>query len=272
MAQGKRKLFADLDGTELRWQMYDAWIGQAVYHGILPKIVQSKARRQRVDYRSRRGPFSDWVHAQVEAYQGEERLRGMRVSDAVFVAECAVDRNANMVHLFTDLLIQAALEVGIEPVFLSGSPEEAVAAFARTKGVKYWRGTRHPKKNGYFTGGMPDVIAHRKGEVILEMAEEEDVDLEASVAIGDSELDGKMGYVVGHFIAFNPDAGLTDLAEQKGWPVAVEKKDVVHMTCTSPGGGIHRPQLRDIMPFDLADAFRRRIDAFREEFGINLRV
>ncbi|MDQ7814972.1 MAG: haloacid dehalogenase-like hydrolase [Patescibacteria group bacterium] len=271
MTTQKRKVVFDLDGTCLRWQMYDAWISQAVYHGVLPKIVQSKALRQRSDYKSRRRPFGEWVSAQVEAYQGEERLRGVRVSDAEFVAECAVQRNADKVHLFTELLMQAARDVNIEPIILSGSIEQAVAAFAKTKGVQRWRGTRHPQENGYFTGGKPDVCSHRKDEIILEMAEAEGWDLPECTAVGDSFLDGKMGEVVGHFIAFNPDAELTSLAETKGWPIVAEKKDVVHMyRCKD--GAIHRPQLWDMMPLDLANAFRRRIDAFRLEHGINLKI
>ena len=55
-----------------------------------------------------------------------------------------------------------------------------------------------------------------------------DADLEGSTAVGDTESDIPMLEVVGHPIAFNPNTKLAEHAQEKGWRIVVERKDVIY--------------------------------------------
>jgi len=57
---------------------------------------------------------------------------------------------------------------------------------------------------------------------------EHDLTLEGSYGVGDTESDAKFLEIVENPIAFNPNHNLKEIAEEKGWMIVVEKKDVVY--------------------------------------------
>ena len=75
--------------------------------------------------------------------------------------------------------------------------------------------------DGHYTGraGGPFTYREGKAEAIRELAEREDIDLDASWAYSDSESDLPMLRLVGHPVAVNPDAELERVARREGWEV-----------------------------------------------------
>ena len=51
---------------------------------------------------------------------------------------------------------------------------------------------------------------------------------EDSYGIGDTESDASLLELVENPIAFNPNENLKAIAEEKGWRIVVEKKDVIY--------------------------------------------
>jgi phosphoserine phosphatase len=54
------------------------------------------------------------------------------------------------------------------------------------------------------------------------------VSLEGSVGMGDTLSDVGFLEVVRTPIAFNPNRDLFDVARERGWPIVVERKDVIY--------------------------------------------
>jgi phosphoserine phosphatase len=54
------------------------------------------------------------------------------------------------------------------------------------------------------------------------------VSLEGSVGMGDTLSDVGFLELVRTPIAFNPNRGLFEVARQQGWPIVVERKDVIY--------------------------------------------
>ncbi len=82
-------------------------------------------------------------------------------------------------------------------------------------------GTRYEQRDGVYTGRLGGPLNYREGKAlaIRELAEAEDLDLEASYAYSDSESDMPMLRAVGHPVAVNPDRGLLDVARAEGWEI-----------------------------------------------------
>ena len=73
--------------------------------------------------------------------------------------------------------------------------------------------------DGVYTGreGGPFNYREGKAQAIRELAEREDIDLDASYAYSDSESDLPMLRLVGHPVAVNPDKELARVAREEGW-------------------------------------------------------
>lgn len=256
----KTAVLFDIDGTWLRWQLFDEWIRLAIEYGILPQIVHEYVAEERRLYQTREAPFSQFVNALIDAYQREGRLKGVRVSDAQLVAKRVMEQKGKYVHVFTRGLAHAAQEAGMLCAVISGTFTPAVEAFAKANGIDVFYGTEHPHENGFFTGGKPIVWSDKKNEVVRKIALEHRVDLSASVAIGDSLSDVKMLKLVGYPICFNPERALLDLARAEQWPVVWEKKNVITYFQADVGySELCERELKEILPLALADLMAQKL-------------
>ncbi|MBU1032910.1 MAG: HAD-IB family hydrolase [Patescibacteria group bacterium] len=259
MSEKKGAVFFDIDGTWLRWQLFDEWIRLAIEFGILPRIVHEFAVKERQRYLTRQGSFSDFVKILVKSYQQDGRLKGVRISDAKLVAERAMEQRGDHVHVFTRELASAAKDVGMPCAVISGSFQEAVEVFAKANGIEIFYGTEHPHENGFFTGGEPLVWATQKDEAVKQIALEHDIDLKASVAIGDSVSDAKMCELVGYPICFNPERALLLIARAERWPVVLEKKDIRLIFKGDSNGLLQERPLSNVLPQELANSLDLRL-------------
>ncbi len=223
----KPAVYFDLDGTWFRWQLFDAWVAKCVELGVMKRIVIELSKPRLSAYKRRRGKFSDFIDAAVSAYQGERRLRGIRLSDARFAANKVIDRDGKKTHVFTERLSQAAHELGVWRCIISGSPKEVVEEFAFRHSITEIFATEHPCGRTRYLGGEPVTWNTRKDEAVLVSMLENHIDVGRSVAIGDSMSDAAMFERVGYPICFNPERKLIEAAKKRIWPVVFEKKDAI---------------------------------------------
>ena len=127
-------------------------------------------------------------------------------------------------------------ESGHDRVLLSAGPTEIVSRFALSAGLERGIGTAaEVDPDGRYTGVLSGPFCYREGkvEVMRALAEEHGYDLLASYAYTDSMSDVPMLEAVGHPVAVNPDPGLRDLAEARGWPI-VETSRVPRIWVSDP--------------------------------------
>jgi HAD superfamily hydrolase (TIGR01490 family) len=255
--------FYDLDGTVYRWQLFSVWLLGMVRSGLMPRIILDRAQKQYWAYRKREAPFKEFVDVQVRSYQDDERLKGIRIEDAQFVAEDVIRRRGKEVHVFTRELLRASQELGYQQAMISGSPTEIVQAFAKSYGVSLYFGTEHPSEGRVYTGGKPKEWVEDKGEAVRILADRHNLDLSRSFAIGDTTSDIGMFKEVGYPVCFNPTVGLLSVARANRWPVVIERKDVRLFLRSNKKGELREVELEDILPGRLAENLQIKLVAVR---------
>ena len=80
-----------------------------------------------------------------------------------------------------------------------------------------------------FTGVVSDVeVIQDKSNIVRRVLEKEGFSGEGSIGVGDTEGDIPLLESVEMPICFNPNRALYEYAQEKQWPVVVERKDVVY--------------------------------------------
>jgi HAD superfamily phosphoserine phosphatase-like hydrolase len=251
--------FFDIDGTWHRRQLFFYWIRVAVEMGILPKVVLSYAEDALRNYEKRNVAWSVFVERQVNAYQGDGRLQGIRIQDAQEVARVAIERYGQKTHVFTRTLNIAAKRAGFKTVAISGSLTEIVEVFCRQNNIDYWLGTKHPSNDSRYTGGLPEEWASQKDQAVQLLAERHGLDIAGSLAIGDSDSDIKMLELVRYPLCMNPNSVLLAEARRRGWPVIFEKKDVMAFFRPDSRGRLAEIGLSEMLPIAIAGLIKEEI-------------
>ena len=84
-----------------------------------------------------------------------------------------------------------------------------------------------PSEN--FTGEIEDAdLIMNKAAILTRALRKEDITLEGSIGVGDTESDIPMLEMVETPIAFNPNQKLLTHAKRRGWKIVVERKDVIY--------------------------------------------
>ncbi len=257
-------IFFDLDGTFVRWNYFHLWIKACVAAGLLPRIVLAEPNRRLRAYKNRQGTFRAFTDSLLKAVLDGERLRGIRVDDMERVCQELAARSGRQIHVFCEELNRIARACGYQTAILTGSPTIAAKAFAKQREIGFCFGTElvvGPSRSRY-TGEADDYVLYHKDEVIRAFAEEHEVDLTKSIAVGDSEGDLSMLQEVEYGIALNPNSGLLRACRDHGIPYIIEKKNIYpHQWSTTNGVGTSATVvgLEQILPGEIATPLTARL-------------
>jgi HAD superfamily phosphoserine phosphatase-like hydrolase len=253
-------LITDVDGTLYRWQLFMDWLEKlAPRYPAIQEMVQD-AEPVLHAYRARKGPFMQYGQMMVKKFWDEKRYVGIKRSDAIRAAEEVVASGGHRMYVFTRELIAAAKSLGWGIAAISGSPQETVETLLKPFGFDVIKATGHLiTAEGVYADGPVTFHVERKGETLREIAAENGIPLELSVAIGDSSSDAKMLELVKWPVCFNPNREFGDIALEKKWPFVIESRNTDYILVTEPSGQ-RRGRVQEILPPDLADCFQKRLD------------
>jgi HAD superfamily phosphoserine phosphatase-like hydrolase len=119
---------------------------------------------------------------------------------------------------------------GYYVVAISQSPKTILDEFCASYGFDKVYGRMYEiGPRDLFTGNVSelDFIAD-KAQVVARVLEKEGLSREGSIGVGDTDGDIPLLESVEMPICFNPNRGLYEYAQEKGWPIVVERKDVVY--------------------------------------------
>jgi HAD superfamily hydrolase (TIGR01490 family) len=108
------------------------------------------------------------------------------------------------------------------PVYIAtASSQDSADMIAHVLGFDGAVGSPLEVVDGHYTGRFAGPLAYREGKAarLRDVADADDLDLDASWAYSDSESDLPMLRVVGHPVAVNPDGALLRVAREEGWDV-----------------------------------------------------
>ncbi len=119
-------------------------------------------------------------------------------------------------------IVERHIAAGDDTYLVTAAPHEMAQFVAEQLGMTGAIGTKAEiGEDGLYTGRLdgPVVRGPAKSEAVLALAEERDVDLQASAAYSDSINDLPLLEAVGEPHAVNADHSLREVARQRGWPV-----------------------------------------------------
>jgi HAD superfamily hydrolase (TIGR01490 family) len=132
---------------------------------------------------------------------------------------------------FVPKLIDILKSQGYLLVLISGSPDEIVCYLAEEFEISNYQGSTFATHQGKYTGQI-SLLSGSLGEkysIFLDMVKDWRVNLQDSLAIGDSITDTALFQVVGKPVVFEPHPSLMSIAQEKGWLVTNRDDLVKHI-------------------------------------------
>lgn len=222
--QPRKLAVFDLDGTLYRWQLYHEVVFALKDKGVFHPELAHKLDEAFASWNNRQASFATYEQQVVDTLIGSLTDISPQMFDEV--AREVSERSGRKTYRYTLALIECLKAEGYFLLAVSGSQQEVAELFARKFGFDDCIGSLYEREGNRFTGKLLRFVPGNKAALIREYADTHHFTLQDSVAVGDSDGDISMLELVEHPIAFNPNDRLLDVAEQHGWQVVIERKNV----------------------------------------------
>lgn len=246
----------DFDGTLVREQLLVLLTKQCLELGIFRPVFDVMFRKVRLKHRDRLITFEEYDREIIQLFS--HRIKGKMREDLLLAASQVYDKHRDWLYVFTRTLL-GELRKTHEMIAITGAMQEVVEHLAPYWGFERFYATElEVSEDGRYTGADKSVPVYDKGKALREHVARYKSSLHGSVAIGDTGSDVSMLAEVDIPIAFNPNGVLHDIAQQRGWPVVLERKDGIYVLM---GNIVRRFKSSD--PKESLDAVRYVLDAPR---------
>lgn len=224
----KKVAFFDIDGTVFRSSLLVELVEKLIAQGVFPLLAQEVYAKELRAWRNREGSYADYIGAVVSAYM--EHIKGVHYGDLADIGRIVVAQQGNHVYKYTRDLIATLKRDGYFIVAISQSPKTILDEFCREHGFdKVYGRIYEIGPQDRFTGEMVDVhLVENKAHIVARVVEKEQVTLEDSIGVGDTQGDIELLESVAQPICFNPNTALFEHAKKRDWKVVVERKDVIY--------------------------------------------
>jgi HAD superfamily phosphoserine phosphatase-like hydrolase len=217
----------DVDGTLFRRGLLPALTRRLVNEGIFSERVREELSRDYYAWVERRGSYGTYDELVVELFLRE--LKDVSVAELRRCAAVEVEAHGRRLHLYTRDMARRLKQAGYHLLAISGSPQEILDVFLKPLGFDWaWGTVLAQDPGGCYTGEVLHDPFKNKRRVLEGFLKDAGVGLEGSVGVGDTISDVGLLELVRTPIAFNPNRSLFEVARQRGWPIVVERKDVIY--------------------------------------------
>jgi len=232
---GRKFAVFDIDGTLIRWQLYHAVADELAKHGHFEEHDYKAIKEARMTWKKRDNQDSFAAYEKVLIGYVNQVLVGMPVRELEAACQTVIGEYKDQVYTYTRNLIRELKSQNFLLFTISASPREIVKLLANYYGFDDYGGSEYEIINGRYTSRKILLKRERKPEFLQQLVAKHNATYEGSVAVGDSESDIPMLEVVKKPIAFNPTKLLFEHAEEKGWKIVVERKNVIYEMENSDG-------------------------------------
>lgn len=230
---GKKLAVFDIDGTLFRWQLFHELVAELGRQQLFPKEVVESIEEKFFEWRALKATWADYEEKVVHAIQTYiVQIPPEKLNEC---AQIVVNQSGHKVYNYTSNLVNKLKNERYFLLALTGSQQEIAELFARKHGFDECIGSLMKKDgNGNFTTEYERFVVGNKSKILQEFAMNNDFDLSNdSYGIGDSAGDAEILQNVTNPIVFNPDEGLLKIAQAKGWPVVIERKNIAYTMTAS---------------------------------------
>ncbi|MDD5152831.1 MAG: HAD-IB family phosphatase [Candidatus Pacebacteria bacterium] len=218
----------DIDGTIFRSSLLIELVDVLIEKGIFPVSVRADYEQEKVRWLDRNGDYDSYIAAVVEVYI--KNIKGVQYQSFLNSAKIVVDRYRYRTYRFTEDLIKELKKQNYYLLAISNSPKGILDLFCKELGFDMVYGRFYELgPTDRFTGKIEDehLIAN-KANILRRAVKKNDLTLEGSVGVGDTESDIPFLELTERSICFNPNMMLYKHGKRNGWEVVVERKDVIY--------------------------------------------
>jgi HAD superfamily hydrolase (TIGR01490 family) len=228
-AKKKEKIaILDIDGTIFRKNLHFELINQLTWMKVFPVEARNQLTNIYTGWLEHQGQYEDYRKALVTLYS--QYIRGCSREDVIKASKMLIPFHAKRTYIYAERLIKKLREENYHLLVISGSPIEVVEEYNRQylKFDAAFGSVYTVDEEGKYTGEASFEPSRNKGALVEQYLYEHKLSLKDSYGIGDTESDITFLKLVEYPIAFNPNQNLKEAAEQNGWKIIVEKKDVIY--------------------------------------------
>jgi HAD superfamily phosphoserine phosphatase-like hydrolase len=218
----------DIDGTIFRKNLQFELLNELSWMNIFPRKVRDQIVLFYTNWLEHKGTYEQYRSSLVELY--EKYIKGCKLKDVEHASKIVVSFHQDRTYIFAEQLIQKLKEENYHMIAISGSPAEVVKEYNK-RHLKFdavFGSVYEYDEKGYYTGKTRYEPVRHKGNLVKQYVYEHGMTMEGSYGIGDTESDVSFLEIVDNPIAFNPNENLKAIAQEKGWRIVVEKKDVIY--------------------------------------------
>ncbi|MGZ6004872.1 MAG: HAD family hydrolase [Candidatus Saccharimonadales bacterium] len=223
----KRFAVFDIDGTLVRWQLYHAIADALARLGYFDAEAFQAVRQARMIWKQRDSDQSFKAYEDQLIASYEQMLGQLTVKQLEEAVSQVFDEYKDQVYTYTRDLIKRLKTDNYLLFAISNSQTEIVQKIAEHYGFDDFAGAVY-ERQGHKFSGQKTLYLKDKDRVLKQLAAKHQASWQSSIAVGDSASDAPMLKAVEQPIAFNPEKKLYQLAKARGWPVVVERKNVIY--------------------------------------------
>lgn len=223
----KRKFAVfDIDGTLYRWQLFHEVVEELTIANVFPADTFRKVDEAWNAWRGGELSFRDYEILVVKTLLAY--LPHIPTSTFEEACDKVIKQSGHKLHAYPKQLLQSLKAKGYVIVAISGSQQELLDRFGKLHGFDHVIGALYERHNDRFTGKVLRKTIGHKADILNELIKTENLSLDDSTAIGDSDGDIELLDMVANPIAFNPSQELFLTAKERGWPVVIERKNIAY--------------------------------------------
>ncbi|KKQ50691.1 MAG: Phosphoserine phosphatase related protein [Parcubacteria group bacterium GW2011_GWD2_38_11] len=218
----------DIDGTIFRKNLQFELINELSWMNIFPRKVRDQIVTLYTNWLEHKGTYEQYRIGLVELY--EKYIRGCKLSDVERASKMVVSFHQDRTYIFAESIIKKLRSENYHLIAISGSPVEVVKEYDKLhlKFDAVFGSVYDLNEKGIYTGQSQYEPVKNKGNLVKQYVYENNLTLDDSYGMGDTESDASFLGLVANPIAFNPNDNLKAIAQKNGWRIVVEKKDVVY--------------------------------------------
>lgn len=218
----------DIDGTLIRWQLYHALADTLAKSGAIDQKRYREVLKSRSNWKVRRSQNSYADYETTLIHLIDDSLPGIEYKNFADSCITVVERYQDQVYTFTRDLINQLRQQGYLIFAVSASPKELVEKVARYYNFDDYAGTIYEVRDNKLTGRKRLLLGNTKANTLSTLIDKHQAEQAGSIALGDTENDVDMLKMAERPIAFNPSKELFSQAQNEGWEIVVERKNMVY--------------------------------------------
>lgn len=228
MTKKRKVAIFDIDGTIFRSSLIIHITDELIVRGLFPKKAQREFEDFYRKWLDREGYYEAYIDAVVGTFM--KHMKGMKYPDFASVVEEVVNIHKNRTYKYTRDLVKELKKKGYFLLAISQSPKHALDVFLAGIGFnKVYGRVYELGADDRMTGKIIDLhLIANKANIVKRAIEKNNLTLEGSVGVGDTEGDISMLELVERPIVFNPNNKLFKWAKRNKAEIVVERKDVIY--------------------------------------------